>query len=114
MPIVGTLRRRVIMCASAAGTVSSTTAYAPASSSARASAITRTAWRGVLPCTLWPPKALTDCGVSPTWPITGMPASTSLCTVLATRTPPSSFTEPQPVSCMMRVALRMASCQPVW
>ena len=50
--------------------------------------------RGVVltPCTLNPPMACTDCGVSPMWPITGISAST-MASIIGTRLrPPSSFT----------------------
>ena len=52
------------------------TLKAPASSTALASRISCLAVSSVFPCTLNPPKALTDCGVSPICPITGMDAST--------------------------------------
>ena len=62
--------------ARSAGIASSTIAYAPACSSALASCRTRAAASSLLPCTRKPPNAWIDCGVRPTWPITGMPAPT--------------------------------------
>ena len=50
------------------------------------------------------PRVLIDCGVSPMWPITGMPRSARKATVSAIRTPPSSLTAPHCVSFMMRTA----------
>ena len=59
-----------------AGTASRTTAKQPAASSACASATSALRGGGRLPCVLKPPSIVADCGVRPTWPITGMPAST--------------------------------------
>ena len=77
MPMVGTSSGSVTAAPTFSGTPSTTTAkhagadqglgaldQAPAASSSRA-------W------TLKPPKACTDWGVSPMWPITGISASTS-------------------------------------
>ena len=47
---------------------------------------------------------LIDCGVSPTWPITGTPRSTRNAIVSAMRRPPSTLMAPQPVSFMTRAA----------
>ena len=60
----------------AAGTASNTIAKQPASWSASASSATCTAWRAVRPWALKPPSAEALWGVSPTWPITGIPAET--------------------------------------
>ena len=46
----------------------------------------------VLPCTLKPPNACTDCGVRPTCPHTGIDRSTRKRTVSASHSPPSIFT----------------------
>ena len=58
----------------AAGTASKTIAKQPAACSASASSAIRTARSAVLPWVLKPPSAVAVCGVSPTWPITGIPA----------------------------------------
>src|SRR5262249_50666085 len=72
MPMVGMPTAAVTFRASSTGTHSTTSANAPASSIARASSSSRASSR----CTLNPPKRRTDCGVSPTCPITGMSAPT--------------------------------------
>ena len=77
MPIVGTVSASVIRPRPGAGTASSTIAKQPAASSASASSSRRTAFSAVRPCALKPPSIVADCGVSPMWPITGMPAPTS-------------------------------------
>src|SRR3989454_6450912 len=71
IPIVGMVSDLVICDASGAGTSSSTIANAPASSSALASSLSRSAVFSSRPCTRCPPSACTDCGVRPRWPITG-------------------------------------------
>ena len=43
------------------------------------------------------------------WPITGMPARTSVSMMRALRTPPSTLTAPVPASRMKRPALMSAS-----
>ena len=58
--------------------------------------------------------ACTDCGVSPTWPITGTPIATIEATVAATSAPPSSFTAAAPPSLRKRPALRRASSALTW
>ena len=78
--------------ASSAGTSSSTTAKAPASWTARASAMSLRADSFERPCTRKPPSWLTACGVRPMWPMTGMPAVTMASMVRAERTPPSTLT----------------------
>jgi hypothetical protein len=61
-----------------------------------------------------PPSALTDWGVRPMWPITGISACRSA-SIMGIRTaPPSSFTAWQPASTMKRAALCTASCGVVW
>ena len=49
------------------------------------------------------------CGVQPMWPITGMPAFTSVSMIRPLRTPPSTLTAPVPASRMNRPALTSAS-----
>ena len=63
----GTATASVTMRATASGTHSSTIANTPASASAMASSTMARAPSSVLPCTLKPPKAFTDCGVRPRW-----------------------------------------------
>lgn len=56
----------------------------------------------------------TDCGVSPRWAITGMPACTIVSVCGSDRSPPSSLTAPTPASLTSRVALRSACTGPSW
>ena len=90
------------------GTSSSRTQNAPASSSRRASSTIRFAAAALLPCSRNPPRALALCGVSPRWPMTGIPARAMPATRSAMSAPPSSLTASQPVSAMNRPALRIA------
>src|SRR3954453_741696 len=76
MPIVGIDSSSVTRAATGAGTASRTSAKHPAASSARASAYSRRAFSAVRPCALKPPSIVADCGVRPTCPMTGPPAST--------------------------------------
>ena len=57
---------------------------------------------------------MTDCGVSPTCPITGMPRWTRKAIVSAISTPPSSFTAEQPVRAMTRAAESNAAAGERW
>ncbi len=107
IPTVGTSRSCVMRFATSPGTISSTTANAPASATARASAMTSSA-ASPRPCTRYPPSVCSRCGVKPTCPITGMPALVSASTCAATCRPPSSFTAWQPPSFMNRTAVRRA------
>ncbi len=95
--------------AKGAGTASSTTAKAPASSTALASAKILLADSRSFPWTRKPPRAEAVCGVSPIWPITGIPARTMASMVPANSTPPSSFTASARPSFMRRTALWTAS-----
>ena len=52
------------------------------------------------PCARNEPMVLIDCGVRPTWPITGTPRSVRKRMVSAMRRPPSTLMAPQPVSFM--------------
>ena len=56
------------------------------------------AWSRVLPWTRILPTVLIDCGVRPMWPMTGMPARTSVSMTRAVRTPPSTLTAWAPAS----------------
>src|SRR6266545_1067396 len=76
MPIVGIGMSWVICLATSPGTISSTTAKAPASLTACASAMTSSA-ASPRPCTRYPPSACSLCGVKPMCAITGMPAAVS-------------------------------------
>ena len=75
IPIVGIRSRSVIAAASWPGTSSSTTAKAPASWTASASASSWRACSRLLPWTRTRPIVLIACGVSPMWPMTGMPGA---------------------------------------
>ena len=55
------------------------------------------------------PIALIACGVSPMWPMTGIPAFTIASIVRALRTPPSTLTACVPPSRRNRPALATAS-----
>ena len=62
----------------------------------------------VRPCALKPPSAVAVCGVSPTWPITGMPERT-IARARSTDAPPrSSLTASQPASLTKRWAFSIA------
>ena len=91
MPIVGTPIRSVIQPASRCGMDSSTIANAPALSRASAPSTTALAPFESLPCARYPPSSFTDCGVSPTCPITGIPAVVIASTRPATSVPPCEF-----------------------
>src|SRR6266545_2485170 len=73
MPIVGIFRRSVTFRAASDGTHSSTSEKHPASSSSRACEARRSASGSVRACTLIPPSRLTDWGVRPRCPISGVP-----------------------------------------
>ena len=109
MPIVGIASRSVIAAASCSGTSSRTIAKAPASWTARASARSVRAASRVLPWTRTLPTVLIDWGVSPMWPMTGMPARTSASMIRAVRTPPSTLTAWAPASRMKTPAFSSAS-----
>ena len=114
IPMVGIESFSVTIAANFAGTHSSTIAKAPASCKDCASSIKSLAAFSVLPCTLWPPKAFTDCGVIPKWPQTGIPEKTILFTVAATALPPSSFTALALPSFKRRPALIKACSAFTW
>ena len=63
----------------------------PASAKAVASASRPAAASSLRPWTRKPPSMLTDCGVKPRWPTTGIPASLSARTVVTRGAPPSSL-----------------------
>ena len=109
IPMVGIESRSVIAAASWPGTSSSTTAKAPASWTASASASSCRACSRLLPWTRTLPIALMACGVSPMWPMTGIPAFTIASIVRALRTPPSTLTACVPPSRRNRPALATAS-----
>ena len=109
IPIVGIRSRSVMASASCPGTSSSTIAKAPASWTARASASSERACSLFLPWTRTRPIALIAWGVSPMWPMTGIPALTIASIVRALRTPPSIFTAWAPPSRRNRPALATAS-----
>ena len=81
---------------------------APASATATASAKIFLASASLLPRAPYPPSMLTACGVSPTWPITGMPRADRKAIVGAIASPPSSLTAAQPLSFITRAALAKA------
>ena len=89
-------------------------AKAPASSRVRASSTIRRAWAASRPWTLNPPRAPALWGVSPRWPITGMPLLAMPATRSAISAPPSSLTASQPVSAISRPALRIAVSTDGW
>ncbi|CFW08320.1 Uncharacterised protein [Bordetella pertussis] len=105
MPMVGTGKASVMARATGSSVPSMTTVKAPAAAMACASAMTCSA-SAPRPTVRKPPWPCTDWGLSPTWPITGMPRSTRNATVEAISAPPSSLTQLAPVSAMMRAALR--------
>ena len=111
MPIVGIASSSVIRAATGSGTISRTIATAPASASAAASATSASAASSPRPCTRKPPSLLTDWGVKPRWPTTGMPASPSARTVRARGRPPSSLTALAPAF-IRRTALASAWAGP--
>mmetsp|Transcript_24124 Transcript_24124/g.82318 ORF Transcript_24124/g.82318 Transcript_24124/m.82318 type:complete len:248 (+) Transcript_24124:268-1011(+) len=109
IPIVGMSRAAVTAAATAPGTHSSTTAKHPARCSASALSTTAAAPAASRPCGLKPPRTDMACGVSPTCPITAIPAS-AMALALATRAtpPPSSFTASIPPSLSTLTAARTA------
>ena len=111
MPTVGIVNLPVICVANSAGTISITTAKAPASWTAIASWMVCSA-ASPRPCTRNPPRPLTLCGVNPMWAMTGMPAAVSAAIWSATRSPPSSLTAWAPVSLRNRVAVASACAAP--
>ena len=72
MPIVGITSSPVTRLATSAGTISSTTANAPAACKASASSMSRSP-ASPRPWMRNPPSACSDCGVKPRCAITGMP-----------------------------------------
>ncbi len=101
-------------CATGAGTASSTIAKQPAASSASASSTSRRAFSAVRPCALKPPSIVADCGVSPMWPITGMPAPTIARTRESIGPAPSSLTASAPASLTNRIAFSSAVSSETW
>ena len=55
-----------------------------------------------------------DCGVRPTWPITGIPAPTIACTRESIGPAPSSFTASAPASLTKRTAFSTATSSVTW
>ena len=105
IPIVGTESRPVTSSATGAGTASSTIAKQPAASSSLASWTSCRASSLRRPCALKPPRTVEVCGVSPTWPMTPIPAST-IARARCTDVPPrSSLTTSAPPSLTRRIAL---------
>ncbi len=94
----------VILRASGSATASITTEKAPACAIARASFSIGSQLPSSRPWARNEPSVLIDCGVSPIWPITGMPRSHRNAMVSAIRAPPSSLTAPQWVSLRIRTA----------
>ena len=86
----------------------------PTASSSRASATRRRAASAVRPCVLKPPSCVADCGVKPTWPMTGMPARTIARAREAEGPAPSSLTASARASLTKRMALRRASSSEIW
>ena len=69
----------------------------------------RTAAAAVRPCAFQPPSAVEVWGVSPTWPITGIPAPTiARARLTEDSPPPSSLTTSQPASLTIRIAVVIA------
>ena len=66
------------------------------------------------PWALKPPSIVADCGVSPMWPMTGIPAATIARTRESITPAPSSFTASAPASFTNRIALRTASSSETW
>ena len=66
------------------------------------------------PWALWPPSMVAVCGVSPMWPITGMPAATIAAARVTDVPEPSSFTQSAPASFTNRPAFRTASSSDTW
>ena len=114
MPIVGTDRRRVTSAATGAGTASSTTEkHRPLRARARRRRAASRA-SAVLPWVLNPPSIVADCGVRPTWPMTGMPASTIDSHAGAIGPAPSSLTASAPASLTKRIAFSTAFSSETW
>jgi hypothetical protein len=114
MPTVGMRSAWETLCPSSVGTDSSTTANAPACSSARASASSSFP-ASPRPCTRrTPPSTLTLCGVRPRCAMTGMPARVRASTWGSARRPPSSFTACAPPSFRCLTAFASAACGPDW
>ena len=109
IPMVGMWSRSVTAVASCSGISSRTMLKAPASWTARASAMSVRAPSRVLPWTRTLPTVLIDWGVSPMWPMTGIPARTSASMTRAVRTPPSTLTAWAPASRMKIPAFSIAS-----
>ena len=107
MPMGGIVSTSVTRAASGAGTISITTAKHPAFSSAMASSTSRSA-ESPRPCTRYPPRTCSLCGVKPMWPITGMPARTRSSISGTMSLPPSSLTACAMPSFMKRVAVASA------
>ena len=114
MPIVGTVSARVIARRPAAGTASSTIAKQPAASSASASSTSCCARSARAALRLEAAEHVAVCGVRPTWPITGMPASTIARARETDVPPPSSLTASAPPSLTRRTALLTACSSETW
>jgi len=112
MPIVGIRTLLVMSAASSRGMPSSTNRERsrPLPPRVRRAATCSADSLG-FPCTRYPPIAWTDCGVSPTWPITGISASVSR--AITSRPPLAAlhfhFTASAPASFTKRTAFFKAS-----
>ncbi|KAH3664063.1 hypothetical protein OGAPHI_004777 [Ogataea philodendri] len=94
IPIVGMLRLAVMYSAKRCGIHSSTSIEHPSSCKNLASLKIFAASWAFLPWTLYPPVALNCWGLSPIWPVMGIPISTSLLIWAACSNPPSIFSDP--------------------
>ena len=113
MPIVGITSSAVTRFATSAGTISSTTANAPAAWSASASSTSRSP-ASPRPWIRKPPSACSLCGVNPRCAITGIPDPASASTCGTNRAPPSSLTACAPPSFMNRNAVVSACSGLIW
>ena len=100
--------------ATGGGTHSSTSEKHPASSSASASSNSCRACSAERPWALKPPSIVADCGVSPMWPITGMPEPMSALTRESIGPAPSIFTASAPASLTKRTAFSTAVSSETW
>ena len=74
----------------------------------------RRAASAVRPCVLKPPSIVADCGVRPTWPMTGIPLSTIARAREVIVPAPSSLMMSAPPSFTKRIAFRTASSSETW
>ena len=110
----GSCSAPVMRAATGGGTPRARARSSPPPRAPSASSSSCRACSAVRPCALKPPSIVADCGVSPMWPITGMPAPTIARARESIGPAPSSFTASAPASLTKRIAFSTAVSSETW